>query len=47
MFLYGNGRLYAVGKNVGGATATRHNAKVITDNILGQLTKINDHPFHG
>jgi alpha-tubulin suppressor-like RCC1 family protein len=47
MFLYGNGRLYAVGKNVGGATATRHNAKVITDNVLRQLTKINDHPFHG
>lgn len=47
MFLYGNGRLYAVGKNVGGATATRHNAKIITDNVLHRLTKINDHPFHG
>lgn len=42
MFLLENGRLYAIGRNVGGATATRHNAKIITDNFLKLLTKIND-----
>ena len=47
MFLLENGKLYAIGKNIGGATATRHNAKTITDNILRILTKINDHPIHG
>jgi hypothetical protein len=47
MFLLENGRLYALGHNIGGATATRHNAKVITDNVLRLVTKINDHPFHG
>jgi hypothetical protein len=47
MFLFGNGKLYAVGKNMGGATATRHNAKIITDNTLLQLTKINDEPLNG
>ncbi len=47
MFLLENGKLYAIGKNIGGATATRHNAKTITDNVLRILTKINDHPFHG
>ena len=47
MFLFGNGKLYAVGRNIGGATATRHNAKIITDNLLLQLTKINDEPLNG
>ena len=47
MFLLENGKLYAIGRNIGGATATRHNAKIITDNVLRILTKINDHPFHG
>lgn len=47
MFLLGNGRLFAIGTNVGGATATRYNAKIITDNILRQLTKINDTPLNG
>ena len=47
MFLLENGKLFAVGKNIGGATATRHNAKIITDNVLSLLTKINDHPIHG
>jgi len=47
MFLLANGRLYAIGRNVGGATATRHNAKIITDNVLRLITKINDHDLHG
>ena len=47
MFLLENGRLYAIGRNIGGATATRHNAKIITDNVLHMLTKINDHDLHG
>jgi hypothetical protein len=46
MILLENGKLYAVGTNIGGATATRHNAKIITDNNLPILTKINDHPLH-
>jgi hypothetical protein len=36
-----------IGRNIGGATATRHNAKIITHNVLRILTKINDHPLHG
>lgn len=47
MFLLENGRLYAIGRNIGGATATRHNAKIITDNVLQMLTKINDHGLNG
>lgn len=47
MILLENGKLYAIGKNIGGATGTRHNAKIITDNVLRILTKINDHPLHG
>ncbi len=47
MFLLENGKLYAIGKNIGGATATRHNAKIITDNVLRVLTKINDEPLNG
>lgn len=47
MILLENGKLYAIGRNIGGATATRHNAKIITDNTLKILTKINDHPLHG
>lgn len=47
MFLLETGRLYAIGRNIGGATATRHNAKIITDNVLHMLTKINDHDLHG
>jgi hypothetical protein len=47
MFLLENGRLYAIGRNIGGATATRYNSKVITDNVLKILTKINDHDLHG
>lgn len=47
MFLLENGRLYAIGRNVGGATATRHNAKIITDNVLKMMTKINDHGLEG
>ncbi len=47
MLLLENGKLYAIGKNIGGATATRHNDKIITDNYLMVLTKINDHPIHG
>ena len=47
MILLENGKLYAIGRNIGGATATRHNAKIITDNVLRILTKINDHPLHG
>ena len=47
MVLLENGKLYAIGRNIGGATATRHNAKIITDNVLRILTKINDHPLHG
>jgi hypothetical protein len=42
MFLLQNGRLYVVGTNTGGVTATRHNAKIITDNVLNLVTKIND-----
>ncbi len=47
MFLLENGRLYAIGRNIGGATGTRHNAKVITDNVLRIMTKLNDHDLHG
>lgn len=47
MILLENGKLYAIGRNIGGATATRHNAKTITDNVLRILTKINDHPLAG
>ena len=47
MVLLENGKLYAIGRNIGGATATRHNAKTITDNVLRILTKINDEPLNG
>ncbi len=47
MVLLENGKLYAIGRNIGGATGTRHNAKTITDNVLRILTKINDEPLNG
>jgi len=47
MFLLENGKLYAIGRNIGGPAATRHNSKIITDNVLRILTKINDHPLNG
>lgn len=47
MILLENGRLFALGRNNGGVCATRTNPRIITDNVLGQLTKINDEPLRG
>lgn len=47
MILLENGRLFAIGRNNGGVFATRTNPRIITDNILKELTKINDEPLGG
>lgn len=47
VFLLDDGRLYVIGKNNGGAFATRENPRIVTDNSVIGLTKIVDTDLKG